>query len=341
MKPYALYPETNGVEIRIHYAGPQGEILHVWKRGEPENQMVFPSVPAFHHRWKITGLQQDTVYEYGREGRGTEGSFRTLPENGKVRIAIFGDPQAHTNLEAVTSIAAKYKPNMAVCLGDIADGFLYLQFFRKSRSLLKQTAMIPTPGNHDYKHCSPPFNGKNPVSQMYNDWFGDGKLNCNATEFGQFKWLNIAFPDHKSLTEKCRQWLVRQLESARKKNQKVLISHHCPCFTSTTITWALDGETLPPLLDQYKDVVLADFAGHIHTYEYNIYPDDKGVWYITTGCAGELYDFPVKQVENPYEKSSADVYHCVILDLAPGSMRMRAVDIDGNVFDDRARKWSI
>ena len=31
MKPYALYPKTNGVDIRIHYAGPQGEILHVWK----------------------------------------------------------------------------------------------------------------------------------------------------------------------------------------------------------------------------------------------------------------------------------------------------------------------
>ena len=343
MKPYALNPACDRIQIRLHYARKQSATLEIWKKNEPETLMEFPSEAKKTHHWEITGLEPDTTYEYGRKGRPREGSFRTLPANGKIRIGIFGDPQGHSHLQQVTSAVAKYKPDLAVCLGDNAhrpDLLLYQDFFRKTRRLLGRTALISTPGNHDYESCSPPFNGKNPISGMYKKWFGDEKLNCTATSFGPFKLLGIAFPDRNSLTEKCRNWLRKELESARKHHQKVILFHHCPCFTSTTITWALDAETLPPILEEYKDIVLADFAGHIHTYEFSKYPEDDGVWYVTSGGAGELYDFPVKSVHNPYEKSSADIYHSILLDLAPGKMVMRVVGEDGKILEKHPYNWS-
>ena len=343
MKPYALNPACDRIQIRLHYVRKQSATLEIWEKNNLETLLEFPSEGKLTHNWEITGLKPGTTYEYGRKGRGREGSFRTLPEKGKVRVAVFGDPQGHCHLQSVTSAVAKYKPDLAVCLGDNADKadpLLYGEFFRKTRRLLNRCALISTPGNHDYESCSPPFNGKNPISQIYKNWFGDEKLNCTALVTGSYKLLAIAFPDRNSLTEKCRKWLLKELESARKHRQKVLLFHHCPCFTSTTITWALDAETLPLLLEEYKDTVLADFAGHIHTYEFSKYPDDKGVWYVTTGGAGELYNFPVKSVNNPYEKSSADVYHSLLLDLAPGKMVMRVIGEDGKILEEHKYNWS-
>ena len=109
---------------------------------------------------------------------------------------------------------------------------------------------------------------------------------------------------------------------------------HCPCFTSTRITWAVDDRVLPPLFGEFADVVLADFGGHIHTYERSLCPERTGIPYITTGGAGELYDFPVDECPNPHQVVAADRLHVCLLRADPGGVRVAVVALTGQSFDE-------
>jgi hypothetical protein len=91
---------------------------------------------------------------------------------------------------------------------------------------------------------------------------------------------------------------------------------------------------LPDFLDSFKDIVSIDFAGHVHTYERSIYPDGKGITYITSGGGGELYEeFPVNQKKNEYQRNAADLLHFAWVSVNRTNIRVHIIDIAGTVYD--------
>ncbi|PRP97902.1 hypothetical protein ENSA5_31350 [Enhygromyxa salina] len=84
-------------------------------------------------------------------------------------------------------------------------------------------------------------------------------------------------------------WLERRLEAARGANEKVSLIYHIPpginvysslhskagaCAQTSETFWRDDASTaFLQLVDQYHDIILASFAGHIHTDDFRLtYP---------------------------------------------------------------------
>ena len=56
--------------------------------------------------------------------------------------------------------------------------------------------------------------------------------------------------------------------------------------------------------------------------------------YITSGGAGELYDFPVNECPNPHQIVAADCLHICLLQVRPDRVSMKAVGLEGELLDD-------
>jgi hypothetical protein len=336
--PYVLRPAADSATIRWGSAD-SAPRLEVWPeegvgkcrevRGVTRGEGLFEAV--------LGELSPGTRYCYRRQGHDESRSFRTAPANrdAAYSVVIFGDPQNHLHYPEAVAAMAALQPDLAIGLGDYvgaSDGASYRRFLRLSEPLLATTALLPVPGNHDYRrHCSP-FPEDND-SEVFDRYLGDGDGNQVSLPWGPLRLLGLNYPDRGTWTPDCPRalWLREQLNEARSADQRVVLFHHCPCFTSTRITWAVDDRVLPALLADFADVVLADFGGHVHTYERSEY---RGIPYITTGGAGELYDFPVDECPNPYQIVAAGRLHVCRLQVRAEGITVSAVALDGQVFDE-------
>ena len=78
---------------------------------------------------------------------------------------------------------------------------------------------------------------------------------------------------------------------------------------------------------------IADFGGHIHTYERSCNPSVSGLAYVTSGGAGELYDYPVGVRANPWEVFAADVLHYCVVSVMGSKATVDAVAHSGELVD--------
>lgn len=284
---------------------------------------------------KLDGLRPGVRYHYRRVGVEETRSFRTA--SSEFSLVVFGDPQNHLHYPEAVAAMVALQPDLVVGLGDYvgaSEGASYRRFLHLSEPLLATTALLPVPGNHDYRRHSSPFPEDND-SVVYDRYLGDGLGNQVSLSWGTLRLLGLNYPDRGTWTLDCpqAQWLRAQLREARSARQRAVLFQHCPCFTSTRITWAVDDRVLPALLGEFADVVLADFGGHIHTYERSLYPDRTGIPYITTGGAGELYDYPADACPNPYQIVAADRLHVCRLRVRAEGIAVSAVALDGQTFD--------
>jgi len=340
--PYALYPIGNTINIRWFTVASEKTFLSYYKKadGASTKKVVELEEKSREHNVTLKKLEAYTEYEYVVGGSKKVNSFRSAAAKKikKFSFIVFGDPQSHKHYREVIKRAAEYDVDFAIGLGDLVSGASdnsFKRLLKLSEPLFNKTAFFPIVGNHDYRVHHRPFKKDNDTV-AYDKYLGDGKGNYYAFEYGRLFFIALNYPDAKTLAKDDNQfkWLAAKLKEAKKKKLKVVLLHHCPCFTSTKITWCNDGlDLLPEFLDKFRKTVAIDFAGHIHTYERSIYPDKKGITYITTGGAGELYDFPVNVRKNKYQVAAADMLHFTYVTVNENNIEIQIIDVNGKLYE--------
>lgn len=339
VEPYCLFPRADGATIRWFSSDPYRGGLLLREITSGREQVVREDEATNAHEIRLSGLSPFTGYDYRVLPDGRTCEFRTASETDvPFRFVVFGDPQNHVHLRETMAVAAELEPDFAIGLGDFVGAArhdTFARFLDYSRPLLDRTPLVPVPGNHDHRRHCRPFSQDNDT-ELFDLYLGNGQTNNTAFDYGRLRFLQLNYPDSDTvkLDDESGQWLVGQLQEAQRLGKKVVLSHHCPCFTSTTIDWAVEASLVPPLLEEFRDTLLIDFGAHIHTYERSTYPDEHGTCFITAGGAGELYsEFPVNQRTNPYQQAAFERCHVCLVEVGRTALTIRAVDVTGETFD--------
>jgi predicted phosphodiesterase len=276
------------------------------------------------HELTFEGLKPATRYTYTVEPGGRTGSFKTSPEgDADLFFVAWGDSRSYYDkLARISELAAKDQPDFTVHSGDLVDeGTVeedWDRFFESAGPLLRTGALWPAIGNHDYG------------AKQYFDLFVLPQPESYYTFTAgpaQFFILDSNWQPRKDPKQVA--WFVEEVKKSRARF-KFVVCHHplvsCPdddfVFDKEWSMYGLFGKALE------EANVTAVFQGHNHNYQR---AERKGVVYITTGGAGApLYDVgPL----TPETKFAREVHHYVRVRLTGRTMRIEAVDIDGQVID--------
>ena len=263
--------------------------------------------PKTEHIITIDNLKPNTKYFYGvASGNATlqasaDNFFVTNPLVGteqKVRIWALGDMGMGTESQKkVYQQYLKYTnrehTNLWLLMGDNAyaqgkDWEFQERFFEYYQTdiLMKQTVLMPTPGNHDYSPTPNNYKIEDPLVAYFNIFSfptkGEaGGVPSGSKAFYSYDYANIHFisldsygregEDRSMFSKESEQmkWLEKDLK-ANKQKWTIVYWHHPPyTMASRNSDNEIDLKTIRegvvPILDKYKvDMVL---NGHSHVYE--------------------------------------------------------------------------
>lgn len=252
------------------------------------------------HELLIKNLQTKHTYFYqvgeinNLQGPNPEQYIKTLPKKGvqdPIRIWALGDFGAGTEnqknvLKALTNYVGKQRPDAWIWLGDNAydngkDEEYQKNVFPIYQQYLQNTAVYPSPGNHDYagKHDSslPPY--FKIFSLPQNGETGglpSGTESYYAVDYGNVHMISLNTEemaadgtylyDGKGMQF---EWLENDLKT--NKLPWVIVYFHKPPYTKgshdsdTEKDLIMMRKNVTPLFEKYKvDIVI---AGHSHVYE--------------------------------------------------------------------------
>lgn len=274
----------------------------------------------------LRGLEPATAYCYSLRGLTAAAGFRTAPAPGSgapVRFAAWGDSgyagsDQRTLLEQVMTVPFDF----VVHTGDLAydhgsAGELDRTLFKPYATLLREFAMYPVTGNHDYQtsRAAPflqsfvlPENGDS--ERWYSFDWGDVHFVALDTEQSgpaQAEWLDA------DLMENRLPWTV--------------VFGHKPPFSSGEHGSDRGFRThFVPVLEKYQVPLVLN--GHDHDYERtNVL---NGVTYVVTGGGGRGTR-PVGH--SSFTAFSEAVIHFVFVEIAGSQLLLHAIDATGREFD--------
>lgn len=278
----------------------------------------------------VENLEPNTLYCYqvfGAGGALTEPApLITAPAPGDdapVRFVALGD--SGNGSAAQTAIAHRLgeaRFDFLLFLGDLAytDGTaeeLQAHFFSVYGDYLRYAPAFPAMGNHDFRTRR---------GAAYLEAFV--LPNRETERYYSFDWGNVHMVaiDTTDFDAEHREWLERDLE--RHRGRWVIVYGHHPIYSN-----GFRGprrqlrQRLEPILARHDvDIYL---AGHEHHYER--FGPRLGVNHVVSGGAGgrltRLYarHLTVRQ---------ATVHHYLTFEIEGDTLEMRAVDIEGDVFDE-------
>jgi acid phosphatase type 7 len=263
--------------------------------------------PKTEHLITINNLTPNTKYLYIVETdkavlqSSTDNFFVTNPIVGseqKVSIWALGDMGMGT--EAQTRVYQQYlkytektPTNLWLLLGDNAYGqgldwefqLRFFEYYQVDR-LMKQTVLMPSPGNHDYSPTENNYKIEDPLVAYFNIFSVPTKGEAGGVPSGSkayysYDYANIHFIsldsygredlDKRLFSKDSQQmiWLEKDLK-ANKQKWTITYWHHPPYTmgshnSDTEDELRLLREGVVPLLEKYKvDLVL---NGHSHNYE--------------------------------------------------------------------------
>ena len=263
--------------------------------------------PKKEHVVTLDNLKPNTKYFYGVASGNTtlqataDNFFVTNPLVGteqKVRIWALGDMGMGTESQKkVYQQYLKYTnrehTNLWLLMGDNAyaqgmDWEFQQRFFEyyQTDMLMKQTVLMPTPGNHDYSPTSNNYKIEDPLVAYFNIFSfptkgESGGVPSGSKAFYSYDYANIHFisldsygregTDRSMFSKESEQvkWLEKDLK-ANKQKWTIVYWHHPPyTMASRNSDKEIDLKTIRegvvPILDKYKvDLVL---NGHSHVYE--------------------------------------------------------------------------
>jgi hypothetical protein len=323
------------------------------------------------HHVELTGLEPDTVYYFiaGHPERGwsEERAFRTAPaERSSFRFVVGGDsrwdarfthPDWPRARDTISKLMAQYSPSFAVFLGDFLwsgedqtgpdtwDNWLraMYEYWVTPEGLM--IPIIPTIGNHEIVYPQP--TDYDPQSHAMNYY---ALFNLPGNE----RWYSLSWgPDFKLIVldseilsvkseawKEQMDWLDEELAASGDYLWKAAAFHRD--FVSARGIKFPQSHEWGLLFDIYNvDFV---FMGHFHTYERShplniplspnkpVSPENGTVYLVSGGWGAPLY---TRTPEWTSAQGPVAQYHFVLFDVHEnGTLRMQAIDIDENVFDE-------
>jgi len=324
---------------------------------------TYAGARGFIHDVELTGLSPNTIYYFicGGENGGwsDERSFRTAPDRRVSFRFVEGSDSQHKlgslveDRDAISQLMAQYNPSFVLFPGDIVD-----VWDRQAEwdNLLASVSMywidnngltipiIPAVGNHDVR-APGDYDPDDDATNYYGQFNLPGNEQWYALSWGPDLRIIVldteAQGGERSWPEQLA-WLENELIASENYLWKIVIFHKDMVSYRSWPSQSAWKNDLAFLFDKYRvDLVM---QGHAQVYERS-YPLDwtrapeeimspgEGVVYIVGGAwGGGLYQgeptwFSAKGPLSKYCFQVIDLYE-------NGMLHLRAIDIDGNVFDE-------
>lgn len=304
---------------------------------------------------ELTELKANTTYYFvaGDKKRGfsSEMKFRTVPSGDEpIQFVTGGDMDVLEGARKLLRVAAKESPLFCLIGGDIAYANGALGNYKKWDIWLDnweelmvtpggyQIPIVASIGNHEVQghfgrdlSKAPFFMGylaQAPVHSYFSRTFGD-----NIVLFTLDSGHATPHAGEQSA------WLEKEMAKYADVKYRFAL-YHVPLYTSFRPfkdPFAKAGrESWGPTFDKYH--LTTGFENHDHTHKRTKLlrgnkVDPEGTLYIGNGCFGTSAR-PLKPERRWYEEKALSIPHVWSVRVTPERATYRALDSDGNVFDD-------
>ena len=337
--PYLMRSKPGTMLVVMKKKGGQLPVVEWWPSTSRQHVAPVPTSGPTRVRAKregelwvaeLDGLAPDTfiAYRVSSERGMTEPSvFKAGVSRGKpFRFAAFGDTRTnHSVHQAVIDAVSRQEVDFFVHTGDMVERGgqepEWDAFFRIEGPLMAKAPIFPAIGNHD---MSP------------RDYFGQYFLTARWADSLSYYFQDwgdlriIAIDAGIECRDGCVQnWFARKaLDEGAKKGMLMMLTLHLPPYSSGAHgSYELIQDTIDDLATEYGVEIV--FTGHDHNYERTKLI--KGVTYIVSGAAGA----PIRPVKQQYFSEVVRTEpHYVLLDVNRDRIALRAINVDGDTFDD-------
>jgi hypothetical protein len=305
--PYLQMPTPTSMMIRWRTDVAVGSKINFGLTQNELNSSKLDDLAKKEHIITIDNLKPNTKYFYGVASgntvlqASTDNFFVTNPMVGteqKVTIWALGDMGMGTEAQKrvyqqYLNYTDKTHTNLWLLLGDNAYGqgmdweyqLRFFEYYQGDR-LMKQTVLMPSPGNHDYSPTANNYRIEDPLAAYFNIFSVPTKAEAGGVPSGSkayysYDYANIHFisldsygredMDKRLFSKDSQQmiWLEKDLK-ANKQKWTIAFWHHPPYTmgshnSDTEDELRLLREGVVPILEKYSvDLVL---NGHSHNYE--------------------------------------------------------------------------
>lgn len=362
-EPYLATVTDSTAVLRWWTYQPAQPGVRFWSAGGDTTELVLEE-RGQRHSFEMLGLVPATEYTYQIQINDTlwsdATSFRTFPPPGSkdpFTFLVLGD--SGTRSAGQLALAEQLNEEQAALMihtGDVAymDGTeqeFTNNHFGVYAPLLKRVPVFPAPGDHDlrpaggapYVDAFTPPEGRNSGTPLYYSFtYGNVRfisLDSKSSEEHTAEFGYLGDPASEQY-----QWLLRQLSEARAEpgvDWTVVYFHHPPYSAATG--FAGHGSDLAlrraisPLMDGYRVPIV--FNGHDHDYQRMrplrgnaIAEEGEGTVYYVSGGGGGRTTFRGTGTDW-FTAASQQIYHYLRAHVDQYTMRIEAVNVDGQVFD--------
>lgn len=275
---------------------------------------------------ELRGLKPNTKYYYYAEhsgDRSAESEFRTLPESGPIRFAVYGDFRSGgTNHNRVAAAVLKELPMFSLLTGDLCYSGTYNSwrddFFVENESkLISRVPFFNAVGNHEYQTNLVKVYTQAPKCPSGDNLFYS--FDCGDAHF-------LIINSEGKLTKKSAQYkfIENDLGSTTKKWKIVVFHSHAYCAGGHGEVKKMKRITTE-LLEKYGvDVV---FNGHTHLYQHNFV---NGIHHVVSAGGGAPLYEPGRA---DYVLKTVKEHHYCIVEIDGGRFVLTARTPDGVEID--------
>ena len=346
-----LTPIKDGV---VHYGSQSSLKARNYEKSCKARTTKFPGLNRWVHFAQLKNLEPGETYFFragsSKVGFSRERKFRTLTSGSeKKRFVVGGDMWIEKATFQLMRQAASQSPHFAMVGGDIAyaDGRLsHVNFWDKwfdgwdEFMVTPSGHMIPMVlaiGNHETQGG---FNARPDAAPYYYNFFKQDKRAYFSRKFGSDIIVYVLDSGHTNPQGGAQaRWLAQEMKRTKSVKNRFAL-YHVPCYPSYPGAFsgpnAVGGRKhWVPLFDRYN--LKAAFENHYHTFKRtkplrNNKVDPKGTVYLGDGCWGRP-PRKVKTRKDWYDEKLASRRHVWLVDVEGDSVRYRAMDPRGRVFD--------
>ena len=314
----------------------------------------FPGLNRWVYFAKLRNLEPGGSYRFKAGGteigfsRGRK--FRTIESDPKkLRFISGGDMWIEPATFQLMRQAASQSPHFAMVGGDIAyaDGRLsHVNFWDKWFDGWDDFMVTPSGytipmvlavGNHETQGG---FNATPEAAPYFYKFFKQDKRGYFSRKFGKDVVVYVLDSGHTNPHGGAQaKWLDQEMKRTAQRPHRFAL-YHVPCYPSYPGAHNGPYETAGrthwvPLFDKYQ--LSAAFENHYHTFKRtkrlrNNKVDPKGTVYLGDGCWGRP-PRKVKAVKDWYDEVIASRRHIWLVDVKGDSVKYRAMDPHGKIFD--------
>jgi hypothetical protein len=259
--------------------------------------------------------------------------FHTPPEAGRpLRFAVYGDVRSGHDVHAALDQAlAEEQPDLAILTGDLVDRGSdegdWERFFEIAGPLLRQLAIFPAIGNHEYAKQG---KGLLAFMQLFR-WPFSADDDPPWYSFEVAGAHFVALDSNQYKVPRQLNWFEHDLREARRRRVRAIFvyAHEGPASSGMHGDNAVCVRDFVPIMERYR--VSMFFGGHDHDYE-------RGrlgtIDYVVTGGGGaELRaarcGVPGKRACPPRVAAFVNDHNYVMVELLPSLFRVCPKRVDG------------